>query len=204
MRFSLLSLLVAVVVAAIHLGALNLYGIGGLLLCAGVFIALYLGIFVRRRSVRILLFVVAAACCWMVSVHYTVKSYRCATCRYGFSQYRIEFLRVPVQFHEDRFNTLITYIASDLGCPCNHPRLEEVEPWEDYWGLAMCFRPFKGTSVLISTDEDWYREAIQPIVLTLRLEQPDLAAKFCRKVLKQGDLEYWVEFSDEVLHSPSR
>ncbi len=199
-QFTTRQLLTAATLVGLLCGSGAIYGLPGIVLFVATVITLACAWKSRRRTMRFALMAIASFFMWFMLVHRVIEDLECPICGLGVVQDRIELFTVGFVLREERHVRLLDLVACDFGCPCSHSRLVVLNgSTEDYWGLVLCLQKFPGTSGLAGIDEEWYREVVQPIVLKIRREEPELVRDFCREVIQKGNREYWIRFMNDKL-----
>jgi hypothetical protein len=96
---------------------------------------------------------------------------------------------------------MISSIAEDFNCPCQHEHMVVALRYDD-WGMLIRY-PFESYHILsLESDEEGYNKFVRPITKKLLEERPVLANEFCTRVLEQHDDQYWLFFYEQVLKIP--
>jgi hypothetical protein len=133
-------------------------------------------------------------------VHRFYQEFECPKCGFGIAQDRIEFFKMPLVTQEEHFETLRTFIAKDLGCPCPHSEMLLVEAATfDYWGLYFPEDYHQGIAGVGGADAEWYATHVRPVILKYSREHPEFAREFCTKALNE-DHDWWSKIYRDVLH----
>lgn len=193
-------------VSAIGIGAVTgagmLNGVLGFILTGSAIVALWLALRSRHPLLKPCLVVFAGLSIWFVVVHRVERYARCPICYYTIESSTIEVFCIPVSSETYESWGLTLQLARDFGCPCEHAQMADGFPLRDWWGLLYCPDPVEGTwggFRDMEESEELYREVIHPKIEQLKKDRPDLADEFCRRVVQQGDKDYFIEFDDEVL-----
>ncbi len=183
------------------------YGLLGFLFSVGIITVLWLAIKVRPLSVRYILFLVASFGAWFLLIHSVEEASECTACHSGIYEERLEILGIHLYTYSiDQNLTPITIAAEYFGRPCPHSQMETLLI-VDYWGMFHRLQRHDGSSFYFTGNlsperEKKFRDIIRPEVERIREHRPEQIEEFYKHVIEQQDLEYWIQFSREVLMMP--
>ena len=152
---------------------------------------------VKRRKRYLLLSLVSLlllCAAWLVGVQglWYIEYYPKTGSRRQVFEYRVAGLLVHEIVREDK--TLVERIARDLGIE-NLDAECERGLWQRYWDLYICAAPCNcGTTSMGGPNGDDYQLSVQPGLLTLAQQEPQIVAEFQKRVIENRDMEYFHEF----------
>jgi hypothetical protein len=155
----------------------------------------------KHTLVRLLAAITIPVCIWHLIVHRTYSPFKCKTCQLSVMKYTDwEILKFPLVTHVELSSTLIGRIAEDFQCPCPHDEWYYAKA--DYWGRYYSLDDLQGSFVTAPSPEwdRWYEKVVRPQVMQFKKDHPDIAEEFCRRVIKEGDIDYYYNsFYEEVM-----
>jgi hypothetical protein len=151
----------------------------------------------KRKLTIVLLSPVVLLAFWFLGVDGSWFVEDCPDCLYGRDIYQIRVFTIPIYQRTEVYNSVLQKIATDIGAPCTHPKLERWHKHR-YWGLLICACPCINGIYRLSGGDEWYDNKAKLIVEEMVRTNPSLRSEFAERVLKNHDWEYYRAFCDRV------
>lgn len=201
LQFSIRSLFVMILVAAVYLGIAQT---AGYIVAAGIFFAIILlvwSVVWHRRGALIYLrlgsAVFASIAIWFLAVDWSWFVADCPDCGHcaDVAQYRV--LGMPVRTQVRDYPSISQLILDDLGVPCKHGN---CEPWHKYrFSGLVCLTYPRIHRVALADDPEDYSDAMAAKVGRLGAENPELAAELYDTVIRKHDHRtFWQTLEDSI------
>ncbi len=99
-------------------------------------------------------------------------------------QYRL--LTFPLHETVNEFPSVTQQVATDLGVPCSHSRMES---WHKHrwWGLIYCKSPCINGIYRLTGPDTWYDETASAKVAALADSEPSLKDEFVQRIFREQD-----------------
>lgn len=159
----------------------------------------------KRRLIIAGSVLVTAVAVWFLCVDWSWFLGHCPHCMCvkHVLQYRV--FGIPVHERTLEEETVIQWMATDLGGACQHPELDVFHKHR-WWGLCYCAAPcVNGLWNLGSElrEESWYDEAAVKRLRALAERDPHFATEFHQRVIRDHDWDYFRAISNQII-SPER